>query len=90
MGLESDVAEDDIENAIRQNAQGPASAEADGVKAAQHRLPEQIETDKYLAANGAMSKPWENGEAEKPSQTPRPHAARPRQQRPTTSGRWLS
>ena len=47
---------DDIENSLRQNAQGPVSAEADGVKATQHRLPDQIETDKYLAAKGAMSR----------------------------------
>ena len=45
-GLLSDsdtaMVDEDIENAIRQNAQGPASAEADGVKAAQHTLADQI------------------------------------------------
>jgi hypothetical protein len=36
---------EDIENAIRQNAQGPESAEADGVKVKQHPLPDQIAAD---------------------------------------------
>jgi hypothetical protein len=45
----------DIENAIRQNAQGPASAEADGVKVSQHSLADQIAADKYLAGKYAVS-----------------------------------
>jgi len=47
---------DDIENAIRQNAQGPESAEADGVKVKQHPLPDQIAADKYLAGKDAVSR----------------------------------
>ena len=57
MGLESDVADEDIENAIRQNAQGPASAEADGVKATQHPLPDQIAADKHVGAKAAGRNP---------------------------------
>ena len=48
---------EDIESAIRQNAQGPASAEADGVKAKQHSLPDQIAADKYLAGKDARRDP---------------------------------
>ncbi len=44
----------DIDNAIRQSAQGPASAEADGVKVTQHRPTEQIAADKHVAARDAM------------------------------------
>ena len=47
---------DEIENAIRQNAQGPESAEADGVKVSQHSLPDQIAADKYLAGKEAVSR----------------------------------
>lgn len=43
-----------IEDAIRQNAAGPKSAEVDGQKVEQHSLPDQIETDKYLASKKAM------------------------------------
>jgi hypothetical protein len=45
---------EDIDNAIRQNAQGPASAEADGVKVTQHPLSDQIAADKHLAGKDAM------------------------------------
>jgi len=45
---------EDVENAIRQNAQGPESAEADGVKVKQHPLPDQIAADKYLAGKDAV------------------------------------
>ena len=41
---------EDIENTIRQNAQGPESAQVDGVRVKQHGLRDQIEADKYLAA----------------------------------------
>ena len=43
-----------IEDAIRQNAAGPKSAEVDGQKVEQHSLPDQIEADKYLASKKAM------------------------------------
>jgi len=48
---------EEIENAIRQNAQGPESAEADGVKVKQHPLPDQIAADKYLAGKAATANP---------------------------------
>ena len=48
------MADEDIENAIRQNAQGPASAESDGVKATRQGIPDQIAADKHVAASGAM------------------------------------
>ena len=48
---------DDIENAIRQSAQGPASAEADGVKVTQHPLPHVIEADKHLGNKEAGRNP---------------------------------
>jgi len=48
---------DDVENAIRQNAQGPESAEVDGVKVKQHPLPDQIAADKYLASKQAGRNP---------------------------------
>jgi len=38
---------------IKQNAEGPESAEADGVKVNQHSLPDQIAADKYLASKQA-------------------------------------
>ena len=48
---------EEVENAIRQNAQGPESAEADGVKVQQHSLPDQIAADKYLAGRDARRNP---------------------------------
>ena len=48
---------EDIDNAIRQNAQGPESAEVDGVKVKQHPLPDQIAADKYLAGKDARRNP---------------------------------
>ena len=47
---------EEVENAIRQNAQGPESAEADGVKVKQHPLPDQIAADKYLAGKDAAQR----------------------------------
>ena len=46
---------EDIDSAIRQNAQGPESAEADGMKVTQHSLADQIAADKYLAGKAAVS-----------------------------------
>ncbi len=48
---------EELDNSIQQNAQGPASAEADGVKVTQHSLPDQIAADKYLAAKDARRNP---------------------------------
>ncbi len=44
---------DDLESAIRQNAQGPAKAAGDAGSVEQHRLSEQIEADRYLASKAA-------------------------------------
>ena len=48
---------EEVENAIRQNAQGPESAEVDGVKVKQHSLSGQIAADKYLAGRDARRNP---------------------------------
>ena len=47
---------EELDSTIQQNAQGPESAEADGVKVKQHSLPDQIAADKYLASKAAMRK----------------------------------
>lgn len=44
---------DDLENAIRDNAEGPAKASGDAGSVEQHKLGEQIEADRYLAAKEA-------------------------------------
>ena len=46
----------DLKDTIKQNAQGPKQATADGVSAQQHSLAEQIEADKYLAGKEAASR----------------------------------
>ena len=38
---------------IRQNAQGPAKASGDAGSVEQHKLPDQIAADKYLASKDA-------------------------------------
>ena len=43
-----------IENAIRENAAGPKSAEVDGQKVEQHSLPDQIAADEYLTSKKAI------------------------------------
>lgn len=43
-----------IENAIRENAVGPKSAEVDGQKVEQHSLRDQMAADAYLASKRAM------------------------------------
>ena len=48
---------EDIDNAIRQNTQGPESAEADGVKVKQHPLPDQIDAAKFLGQQTAGRNP---------------------------------
>jgi len=47
----------DLKDAIKQNAEGPESAEVDGVKVKQHALRDQIEADKYLASKAAVQNP---------------------------------
>ena len=46
----------DLKDAIKQNAEGPKQASADGVTAQQHPLKDQIEADKYLAGKEAVSR----------------------------------
>ncbi len=46
---------DDLEDTIRQNAQGPAKAAGDAGSVEQHKLTEQIEADKYLASKEAAT-----------------------------------
>ena len=44
---------DDLDDTILQNAQGPARASGDAGSVEQHKLPDQIEADRYLAAKKA-------------------------------------
>jgi len=46
-----------LDNAIRQNASGPKSAEVDGQKVEQHSLKDQIAADEYLAKKKAAKNP---------------------------------
>lgn len=46
--------QDRLEQAIIDNATGPASSEVDGVKATQHNLKDLIELDRYLATKTAL------------------------------------
>jgi len=45
---------DNLEQAIRDNAAGPAKAAGDSGSMEQHKLTEQIEADRYLASKAAM------------------------------------
>ncbi|NQU76418.1 MAG: hypothetical protein HQ546_08920 [Planctomycetes bacterium] len=47
----------DLHTVIETNAEGPASASADGVSTSQHNLKDQIEVDKYLAAKTSRTNP---------------------------------
>ena len=47
---------DDLKDTIKQNAEGPKQAAADGVNVQQHPLDDQIAADKYLAGKEAVSK----------------------------------
>ena len=46
---------DELTDIIRENAEGPESAEVDGVRMKQHSLADQIAADKYLASKTALS-----------------------------------
>jgi len=48
------MTEKKIEDAIRENASGPKSAEIDGQKVEQHSLADQIAADEYLASKKAI------------------------------------
>jgi hypothetical protein len=56
LGWENDVT-DELDSTIKQNAEGPESASADGVSVKQHSLRDQIEADKYLASKQAARNP---------------------------------
>ena len=44
---------DDLDNTIRENAQGPAKASGDSGSMEQHSLKDQIEADRYLNSKQA-------------------------------------
>lgn len=44
---------DELDTAIRENAEGPAKASGDAGSVEQHKLTEQIEADRYLASKEA-------------------------------------
>ena len=44
---------DDLDEAIRTNAEGPKSASGDAGSMQQHSLPDQIAADRYLASKQA-------------------------------------
>lgn len=44
---------DELDNTIRQNAQGLAKAAGDAGSVEQHKLPDQIAADRYLASKEA-------------------------------------
>ena len=47
---------DDLKDKIKENTEGPASAEVDGQRVTQHNLKDQIEADRYLQSKQAMKK----------------------------------
>ncbi len=47
---------DDLDNTIRENAEGPAKASGDSGSIEQHPLKDQIEAEKYLAGKQAAAK----------------------------------
>lgn len=47
---------DDLEQSIRDNAQGPKRAQGDAGSVEQHDLASQIEADRYLASKQAAKK----------------------------------
>ena len=46
----------DLEDTIRENAEGPAEAHGDSGGMKQHSLPDQIAADKYLAGKTAVGR----------------------------------
>jgi len=59
-GKENDMADEtdsqQLENAILNNAVGPASADTEGLRVTQHNLKDQIAVDRYLASKRAVQK----------------------------------
>ncbi len=48
------MADNTIENSIKENAAGPKSASGDAGSVQQHSLPEQIAADKHIQSKEAM------------------------------------
>lgn len=48
------MADEPLDQSIRENAQGPAEAHGDSGGMKQHPLPDQIEADRYLASKQAV------------------------------------
>ena len=48
---------EELDDTIRQNAQGPAKASGDAGNVEQHKLTDQIAADRHLASKDAVSKP---------------------------------
>lgn len=51
--IEHRIMPDELDDTIRQNAQGPAKASGDSGSVEQHSLADQIAADKYLASKQA-------------------------------------
>ena len=47
---------EDLENSIRENAEGPKRAKGDSSEMEQHPLPDQIAADRYLESKNASRK----------------------------------
>lgn len=47
---------DDLDDTIKQNAEGPAKVTGDAGSVEQHSLKDQIEADRYLASKDAAKK----------------------------------
>jgi hypothetical protein len=47
------MSDHNLEDTIRENAEGPAKAAGDSGSMEQHKLPDQIAADKYLASKEA-------------------------------------
>ena len=47
---------EDLENSIRENAEGPRRAKGDSSEMEQHPLPDQIAADRYLESKNASRK----------------------------------
>jgi hypothetical protein len=47
---------DDLQDVLKKNAAGPASAEVDGQRVTQHKLKDQIEADRYMKSSEAVAK----------------------------------
>ena len=50
----ANTGDDDLEDALRENARGPKRAKGDAGEVEQHSLKEQLEADRYLASKKAV------------------------------------